>query len=164
MDGIDTDRLETLLAWKRKLDEELQELRARQNELNETIAHKETQVRNLRELLESEGHVVAGDPGREQAPNGSVADAAWRLIKDIGQPVYYKDLAERLRESGVTIPGRDPQANLLSYIARDQRFKRIARGTYALTEWRLRPKGKKRASQKRKTGRGRGHARGRRTS
>ena len=150
------DRLTSLLGWKHQLDEELQELRARQCELGEAIAHKEGQLRNLRELLDSEGYAMEDARGEDRPPNGSIGDAAFALIKEIGQPVYYKELAERLGESGVTIRGRDPGANLISHLARDRRFARVARGTYALSEWGLRPKKKGRAPRKQKATRGRG--------
>lgn len=134
------EKLQPLLEWKRQLDEELAELRTKREELCEVIARKESQARNLRELLESEGYQAEESRNGVEPPKHSVVDAAYELVSAGGQPLYYKDLADRLIDAGVSIPGRDPQANLLSYIVRDQRFQRIARGTYALAEWGLRPK------------------------
>ncbi|MBI2917612.1 MAG: winged helix-turn-helix domain-containing protein [Chloroflexi bacterium] len=150
------DKLEALLDWKHRLDDELGELRAQRDELNEAIARKETQGRNLRELLESEGYVAEDAMDGKQPSNGSVADAAYELVKKVGQPLYYKDLADRLIDAGLSIPGRDPHANLLSYMVRDQRFQRTGRGTYALAEWGLRPRRPKGASGSRKRSGSRG--------
>jgi hypothetical protein len=47
-------------------------------------------------------------------------------------------LADKLREIGVHIPGNDRAANLLSHIGRDERFQRVKSGTYVLTEWKTR--------------------------
>ena len=150
MPNNQSDKLQTLLDWERQLHEELVELQAKRNELNEEIGRKETQVRNLRELLEIEGLPVRDDRNKAASLNCSVADAAYQLINEVGQPLYYKDIAERLMDTGVAIPGRDPQANLLSYIVRDHRFQRTGRGTYALLEWGLRPKLAKKGSLGRK--------------
>lgn len=145
--STDADRIQALLQWQRQLADQLAELWSRRDELNEAIARKETQARNIRELLQSEGYGVEGIVGNLRPPNGAVADAAYELIKDGGQPLYYKDLADRLIDAGLPIPGRDPQANLLSYVVRDQRFQRISRGTYALAEWGLRVKSSRRKAR-----------------
>lgn len=144
------DKLQPLLDWKQSLDQELETLQVKRAELNEAIARKEAQARNLRELLESEGHLVEKNAGNRNSPTDSITDAAYAVVKKIGQPLYYKDLADRLVDAGTSIPGRDPNANLLSYMARDQRFQRVGRGTYALVEWGLRPKRKAKASRTQK--------------
>lgn len=143
MDGANGDRLETLLAWQRELDQELEGLRAKQTELSKSIGLREAQSRNLRELLQIEQQSGQDSPPVNGSETDSLADAAYEAVKEIGEPVYYKDLAEHLVGIGVAIPGRDPKANLLSYIARDERFKRIKRGTYALAEWNIRARGRR---------------------
>lgn len=140
MTSINTERLQPLLDWKRKLDEELRELRCQRDELNAVIVRKEAQARNLRELLESEGYLPRDTESGSGSSNGSVGDAAYEVIKKTGQPMTYRDVTDRLLEAGVSIPGRSPQANLLAHLVRDQRFQRVGRGTYALAEWGLRPK------------------------
>jgi len=152
--SISTEELGALVEWKERLEAELQDLRAQRNELSETIARKEAQARNLRELLDSEGYVKQDARDRTDRSNGSVADAAYELVSKAGQPMHYRDLADRLIDAGVSIWGRDPHANLLSYVARDARFQRIGRGTYALAEWGLKSRSRKKTSRsvKRTTG------------
>ena len=150
MDIMNTEKVKALVEWNETLQADLRSLRTQRDELNDTISKKETQARNLCELLESEGYVMQ-EPGEgRKASNGSVADEAYKLVSEGGQPIYYKDIADRLIDAGVSIPGRDPQANLLSYIARDQRFRRIGRGMYSLTEWGLKPKNPKKSSRNRR--------------
>ena len=127
--------MESLVKWKEEIQQEIDTLSLQQKKLSEEIARKEPQLHNINELLKSEGYDT-GIP-IDEIPNGSVADAAWTSLKEIGRPAYYKDLARHLEHSGVRIPGQNPEANLLSYLSRDGRFKRVKRGTYALIEWRI---------------------------
>lgn len=57
-------------------------------------------------------------------------DVAYDILTKEGD-LYYERLAARLQESGVTIPGRNPGANLIAHMSRNPRFKRTGRGTYA---------------------------------
>jgi hypothetical protein len=57
-------------------------------------------------------------------------DVAYDILIKEGD-LYYERLAGRLQEGGVTIPGRNPGANLIAHMSRDPRFKRTGRGTYA---------------------------------
>ena len=131
----DNERITTLLSWRDQIRQELAQLRKRQAELGEEVSRKDSQLRNILALLETEGYVeergVATDLGR----NGSIADCAYSVLRESGQPTYYKDLASRMLEMGISIPGKDAAANLLAHIGRDDRFRRVTRGTYALTEW-----------------------------
>ncbi|MFC2013713.1 winged helix-turn-helix domain-containing protein [Chloroflexota bacterium] len=75
----------------------------------------------------------------------SATDAAFQLLTEIHQPLHYKEIALKLQERNLYIPGKDPAATLLSRINRDSRFKRAKkRGTYAISSWRLRDTKKKR--------------------
>ncbi len=64
----------------------------------------------------------------------SVRDAAYELLRELHQPLHYKEIASRLIQRNVNIPGKNSQATLLSKISRDKRFKRTKkRGVYTLT-------------------------------
>ena len=135
MESVQNERIKTLLSWRDQARAELAELRKRQAEVEEEVSKKDSQLRNIIALLKSEGY--AGGPGMasETRSGGSIADYAYSLLHDSGKPTYYKNLAAKILEAGITIPGRDPAANLLSHMGRDDRFKRVKRGTYALAEW-----------------------------
>lgn len=57
-------------------------------------------------------------------------DLAYEILKKRG-PLYYEDVVVAVQEAGVTVPGRNPGANLIAHMTRDPRFKRTGRGVYA---------------------------------
>lgn len=150
-----SDRVRTLLSWRDQVRKELAELRERQSRLGEEVSKKDGQLRSILALLESEGYAEGRSIASGLDPNGSIADCAYSVLRESGQPTYYKDLAARIMEMGISIPGKDAAANLLSHIGRDDRFQRVKRGTYALTEWKV-PKQKKRGGNRRRTGSAKG--------
>jgi hypothetical protein len=118
---------------------EIEELRATLVQTSARIASKESQVRNLEDLL-----AIEQEPNRDQSPingaasprTGRIPDDAFQLLSEAGSPLHYREIARRLTSQGIHIPGKDPAANLLTQISRDQRFGRThRRGTYGLREW-----------------------------
>lgn len=150
-----SDRVRTLLSWRDQVREELAELRKHQSSLGDEVSKRDSQLRSILALLESEGYVESRSIASGLDPNGSIADCAYAVLRESGQPTYYKDLAARVLEMGISIPGKDAAANLLSHIGRDDRFQRVKRGTYALTEWKA-PKQKKRGGNRGRTRRTKG--------
>jgi hypothetical protein len=148
MDTSSQDKLQTLLSWKQDIETALLQLRQKQKETAEAILRSESQLRNINELLQAEGYSVGERVASQEASTASVAEAAYELIKEIGHPVHYREISERLSQSGTMVPGQNPEANLLSYLVRDRRFQWIARGTYALAEWKMRSKPRKRRARK----------------
>jgi hypothetical protein len=57
-------------------------------------------------------------------------DVAHDILNKEG-PLYYETLLAKLGEAGITIPGRNPGANLIAHMSRDTRFTRTGRGTYS---------------------------------
>ncbi len=134
----DSDRLGVLIAWREELAGQVEQLRRRQAELLDEISNKEAQLRNINQLLEGEGYPIDESRVADGRKEGSLADRAFAFLKETDKPWYYRELAERLKEVGVHIPGNDRAANLLAHISRDERFQRVKRGTYGLTEWKTR--------------------------
>lgn len=56
---------------------------------------------------------------------------ALEQIRMANRPLHYKTLLVGLREAGVIIPGRRPEATLLSYLSRDSNFAGAGRGYYS---------------------------------
>jgi hypothetical protein len=133
-----SSRQETLFAWREELVAQVAQLRKQQSALLEGISRKEVQLRNIELLLESEGYLVPEQRVLRPGKDGSLSDHAFAILKETGKPWHYRQLADKLREIGVHIPGNDRAANLLSHIGRDERFQRVKSGTYVLTEWKTR--------------------------
>ena len=113
---------------------ELDGLRRDRRELDEKIAIKEGQLKNLDELLALEGGSVSpnvvDDVARSTPP--SFLDVAAELLQDSESGVHYQALLSALNEKGVNVPGREPGANLIAHLTRDERFVRTGRGMYGL--------------------------------
>jgi hypothetical protein len=63
-----------------------------------------------------------------------VADKAYLVLKHIGRPLHFEELAEEIRR--VHFDEHVPVAGSVhNELMRDERFVRVGRGTYALTEW-----------------------------
>jgi hypothetical protein len=63
---------------------------------------------------------------------------------------HYRELYKIFVSKGIPISGKDPAANLLTHISRDDRFVRVAPGTYGLKEWGVEPAKKKTSRKKRR--------------
>lgn len=98
-------------------------------------------------LLKLEGHSVENEEliNSNSTSDASITDNAFNLLSKIHIPLHYKDISEKLRGQGIYISGVNPAATLLSRISRDERFKRVKRGTYGLKGWRINTSKKKRS-------------------
>jgi len=127
------------LRWRlNALKEEIASLQANSQEISKSIDLKRGQAQHIMELLSAEGSKI-NNPEALVLNTLAVNDIAYDYLKtlDTKQPTHYHDLANALISKGIQIPGRNPAANLLSHISRDERFVRTAPGTYGLTEWGL---------------------------
>lgn len=68
-----------------------------------------------------------------ESPHRHFLDVAYDVLRKEG-PLYYETLLDRIQDTGITIPGRNPGANLIAHMGRDPRFRRTARGTYGASE------------------------------
>jgi len=164
------DVKQALMIRRESLNKELQELDSVISRLQEEYTGKletlqskkkplEEALRHVEALLQFEGFYLEGNPASAMTNNAvslntrsSATDVAFHLLTEIHQPLHYKDIALKLQERNIYIPGKDPAATLLSRINRDKRFKRAKRrGMYALSSWRMRDTKKRRGkTQKRK--------------
>lgn len=94
----------------------------------------------LREAVSE--NLEAQSPG-DQAPrfqNGkpdTLPSAVTTILEETGRPVHISEVMRLLRERQVQIPGKGSQANLITYLRRNNRIVRPSRGMYALAEWGL---------------------------
>jgi hypothetical protein len=122
---------------------DIEGLRTQASELANRLAAKESQLRNLDDLLSLEAGGLDGLEGQDKSqPRGAplksqrFTDAAVALLTERGVPTHYQELATALNDRGVYVPGKDPGANLIAHMLRDDRFARgPGRGMYGLSEW-----------------------------
>ena len=103
------------------------------------LATKETQLRNIEDLLAIEEVPIERLATLDQptpARSQKFVDAAWEILNNTHAPLHYRVLHEQLAAAGIYVPGKDPPANLIAHMSRDDRFGRTAgRGMYGLTAW-----------------------------
>jgi HB1, ASXL, restriction endonuclease HTH domain len=122
---------------------EIERLRAQASELAGRLAAKEGQLRNLDDLLaletgDQEARQDTDAPAQraQSAKTQRFTDAAVEILTERGKPVHYLELTKLIGERGVYVPGKEPGANLIAHMLRDERFTRApARGTYGLAAW-----------------------------
>ena len=66
-----------------------------------------------------------------------VIEAVVAILAGAKRPVHISELMRLLGERSVTIPGSGTQANLISYLRRDNQIVRPSRGMYGLAVWGL---------------------------
>ena len=106
--------------------------------LQESLAADTQRLRRLQltlesvlELLRMEG--AAADDEMDWA-NRHFLEVAHDVLLEKGA-LHYKEIAAELANRRSFVPGAKPEANLLTHIARDDRFVRVGRGRYGLKQW-----------------------------
>jgi len=108
--------------------------------LLEDIKKREEQIDYIIKLIKAEGISLDGITINAAIPM-SVSDMAYEVLskQNDHKPIYYRELAEMIMAEGKLVPGKDPAANLIAHLGRDDRFVRTGSGTYGLKEWGLKP-------------------------
>lgn len=133
------------LEWK--LKEILSELENLQKELQRIyseISDKQEQSKKILSLLANEKIDLETIDSR-LIGDVPISDLAYDYLDSRVDmiPVHYIDLTNLLISRGKYIPGKNPSANLLTHINKDNRFVRVSSGTYALKKWNLEIKERK---------------------
>lgn len=135
-------------ALQRELEREKVELEAKRQELEQQIASFETEKEAISFRLvhvnalvrEPATEVVAEDKETSTQAiesSGNTTDPleiAYAILEKRGaEPIYYRELADLVRQKGGDLEGSDPAMTLISMLVSDDRFVRpFRRGWYAL--------------------------------
>ena len=117
-----------------------------------SVEKKQKQAQHILLLLSAEGHTVE-DQDLRSLGQIQISQIVFEQMNSDSKktPIHYRDLTNEIQSKGILLPGKDPAANLLSHISRDERFVRVAPGTYGLNSWGLEPyKPRKRRRKKSK--------------
>lgn len=149
------------LGWKlKKLLDEIAQLQKNQQEVYKQIVDKQDQSKKILSLLSLE-NIDLDNIDYGLIGNISISDLVFEYLDSSNEvkSFHYKDITNKLIAKGNFIPGKDPSANLLSQINKDERFIRVSSGMYALKKWDLpistqnsRRKSKKRPARKKHDG------------
>lgn len=151
------EKRETLEQWRKEIKSEIEDLEQQLKPLLSAMQSRKEQLAAIEQLMSSL------DPDNPQGEAGtnvggqivinslrSLAEAAQEVLEKEHAPLHYQEIARRMQRIGVTIPGENPEANLIAHMSRDDRFTRVARGTYALSSWNLKPKQRKSRTRRKK--------------
>jgi hypothetical protein len=141
----DAEFLDSLLAQRERYGQEKSHLLSELHRLQSELAKTEAGAKAIEELLRIEAPELA-KRDETAARNGVVEfaqyfdpdrpfiKAAYDILRDVGSPIYYRELADRIRASGVIIPGKDPASNLYAHLRRHPRFQRSTPGHFTLND------------------------------
>lgn len=79
----------------------------------------------------SESQVTAEDKLKNKLmakKRETLVATVYELLKD--KPMHYSELLGTLDKMGMAVKGKNPEANILSVLSRDERFVRVQRGVY----------------------------------
>jgi hypothetical protein len=131
-----------LRKWRDDLAEEMAQLKAQIEPLDAQLRHKQEELAAVESLLalqhadpDAQAATLPSPQLTAQRATSVISDAVYELLQTERVPAHYREIHARLCERGAHVPGRNPAANLLTHIARDERFVRVGRGTYGLAEW-----------------------------
>jgi len=116
-----------------QVDSELQRILADLEPLLQERRRLEQRAKALETVISTYQANRGGSPSAIGAPaeGRHFLDVAAEVLQNEG-PLYYENLLNRLQQSGVGVPGRNPGANLIAHMSRDSRFVRTSRGTYSV--------------------------------
>jgi alanyl-tRNA synthetase len=123
----------------KSLEAALQRRRRREEKEVERLAETRRKLeKEIRELQRRHGRAASGSPIKRK-PNArrlndiSLADAIEKVMRRRRGPIHYKELTDTIQSRGLYLTKSN---NLLSTVAvtlkRDDRFKKVASGMYAL--------------------------------
>jgi len=140
----DPEFVESLLAQRDRYSKERSDLLGEIQRLQGELARSEAGAKAVDELLRIEAPELAKreDTGMRNTvvelaapyfdPDRPFLKAAHDILREVGSPIYYRELADRIRASGVVIPGKDPASNLYAHLRRHPRFARPTPGHFGL--------------------------------
>lgn len=131
--------LDNLRAEEKDILTTIDRLYAELKEHQTQLEYKQRKISGIEWLLKAETDKVTTitsfdeDVFTARSPKdikNNIAD----ILADENGDLHYKHIYERLLKRGIKITGKDPLQNLLSYLSRDDRFVRVDKGTYTLSE------------------------------
>ena len=70
----------------------------------------------------------------------TVKQAIVEALKERGEPMHLREITQSVLDRTDRLTGKTPEMTVNAILSTDERFKRVARGTYALEEWRQYPR------------------------
>ena len=144
-DGASQNDYVNSLEWKLKeILSELENLQKDLQRIYSEISDKQEQSKKILSLLANEKIDLKKIDSR-LIGDIPISDLAYDYLDGRVDmiPIHYIDLTNSLISRGKYIPGKNPSANLLTHINKDNRFIRVSSGTYALRKWNIEIKEKK---------------------
>ncbi len=137
---------ETLQAWTEAIEREIAEITSKIFPLQQRLdaAHEKLDlVQRLIHLSVPNANSFTrvtdiGSTSLHTTTPPGIEDHIEEILRTSGKPMHISELRTTLIQTGVPLPGRGDEANIILRLRRaSDRFIRTERGTYALTAWNL---------------------------
>lgn len=100
-------------------------------------------LESLIKYVEDTDRDITQVDAQKESETMTFVDAAYRVLKDNGKPMHYKDITQQALNKGyIETKGKTPEATMTARISHDikkegkkSRFVRVERGIYGLSEW-----------------------------
>lgn len=109
-------------------------LEIERSQLRQMIEKLKLQMRHMDREAEALRRIIGPEDldGRYGPRGGQWLEAAYHLMCGEGRPLHYRELLGMLRDEGYEIGGTAAEANLVTRLNRDRRFRRVGRGMYVV--------------------------------
>jgi hypothetical protein len=132
---INQSKVDQIAKWRKETEEVLRQYKEELATLQHSILEAEERIKLFDRLLILEGHSFNESTIKSDTPE-SFLDACINVIRENGKPIHITDLHSELLKSGIPIPGKGDQANVIARIQRsDGIIIRTGRGMYGLPEF-----------------------------
>jgi len=154
METVDTTRqIEEL---KARLSSRLAEVEEQLRPLQAEAGKIRTQLDLIAKLIRvSSTDAIEKNANREEGTDESSAgesptDTIAQILSISDGPLHISEIHNRYLATGKMVPGKGTESNLIAYMVRDPRFRRVAKGTYALADGNQPPPMRKRQRRRRR--------------
>jgi hypothetical protein len=115
----------------------LGEIELERSDLMERIAVLSNQLAQLEKEYSAIRSILSSSPsdGRWVSQGTPLLEIVYNTLKDIGRPLHYREILNRLQIESFHISGTAVVQNLIVRLNRDRRFTKTDRGVWGLTEW-----------------------------
>lgn len=102
----------------------------------------EQEILNVKGAIASAQRIMgdsASDSDESAPPAKTLRNEMVKILQEEGGPLHYGEIYDRLRQRGISVPGKDPRRNIGAHLSNDERFESLGSGEWGLESWKRSP-------------------------